>query len=105
MSVCLHSGFILGRCSPTFPAGQTDRHSSCLTQREQFSANTEDAGSQVSQGWLTLAGFQPSFIHPQWQDGLFPALASAGCQAVLIALDCDAMGSHCIFWICTVQST
>lgn len=55
MSVCLHSGFILGRCSPTFPAGQTDRRSSCLTQREQLSANTENAGSQVTQGWLTLA--------------------------------------------------
>lgn len=97
MSVCLHSGFILGRCSPTFPAGQTDRHSSCLTEREQLSASTEDAGSQVTQGWLTLAVFQPSFIHPQWQDGISSALASAGCQAVLMALGCDAMGRHCGF--------
>lgn len=56
MSVCLHSGFILGRCSPTFPAGQT--------QRVQFSASTEDAGSQVARGWLTLAVFWHSFIHP-----------------------------------------
>ena len=51
----------------------------------------------MAQGWLALAVFQPNFIQSRLQDGFFPALASVECQAVLIALSCDAMGYHYAF--------
>ena len=96
MSVCLHSSFHSGGVLTHFPSStnRQAQHSSCLTRRRQFSAGTEDA---VAQGWLALPVFQLNFIQSQLQDGFFPALASVGCQAVLIALSCDAMGYHYAF--------